>query len=108
MIDSQGQGTQTVTPRFLLRSAAAMGRCARELAALGPPPSLMRQRYQMARQACAAFARAAKLNVAAAHVMSTAGGNDPRLSNLFHQGDTDVNQGFTLISNATFQVPSQP
>ncbi len=107
MSAAEGDGVM-ITPRFLRRSAAAMRRCAGELVALGRPPRLLRQTYQRARRACAAFAQVAKINVAVARIMSTAGGSDPRLNNLFNQSDTALNRGDDLMSQATNEAPSLP
>jgi hypothetical protein len=110
MTDAQGKGTIVVTPSFLRRSAAAMRRCAAELAALGPPPRPLQPTYRMATQACAAFARAARLNVEVAQFLpnGVAVGPDPTLTKLINQATDALNQGIVLMARAPYESQIAP
>jgi hypothetical protein len=97
-----------VTAGSLRRTAAALRRCAPELAALGPPASPFRPTYRLARRACAAFDQAAVYAAAAARAYTTTSPSSTagrKLSKLLHQTDSAVNRGTSLIDRAYYGAP---
>lgn len=105
MDDAMAVGVDnTVTAAWLRSEAKKFSRCPAELAAIGPPPSQLRQVYRQASRACGRFKRAAACYSAAAKAFSynpaasKPGAKFPRLLNC---GDTAVTNGASLIAIAT-------
>jgi hypothetical protein len=96
-----------ITPQSLRLTAARLGRCPAELAAIGPPPSLYQPTERAARRACAVFVQAARLAAAAAGAYTTAGTGPAAgtFGNLLNRTDAAVNRGVYLISNAYYGAP---
>jgi hypothetical protein len=100
-----------VTPASLRRDAATLRRCTPELTALGPPGHLLRPTYRLARQACDAYALAAKFDLAAARAYTTADpttGPGAKLGRLLNQSDDALNSGSNLMAAAISAAPLPP
>jgi hypothetical protein len=102
----------TVTRRYLRQAATTMRHCTPELAALGPPVRPLRPTYEQARRACAAFERGAGFAVAAERAYTVTASPSSRaglkLTRLLNQTDAAVNQGNSLIEDASYGAPVFP
>jgi hypothetical protein len=95
-----GSGPTVVTRASLRSDARRLRTCTPELAGLGPASAGLRHVYQLARQGCGAYDRAAACFDAAARAYTESGPGLGKFGRLVDCGDRNTNRGSRLLVNA--------